>query len=299
MTDVFSIVDGELLLTYGGRRVIDTAGSLVLGLPDENDYSGTVDIAFPDVTKGWLYNWRWESLYQSGSSGEAYSCGNIGDAYITAIPAEWSDTTIVAAVPKGCNLVAAKVRLNRTLDPSHAWNSHPLTVWPPTNVWIPFTGSALLEHVPGFARAMSLIIEKDDPDDPDSSLSLVLHQQQSVGAAPGFTVVDSGHQTMAYGATGTADGANALGGEWAYSLSPGLGQVVYFDATMHGVTTGTITLATPGAPPFSTSNALGDRRRPSASPSEQGINALPVTDPTDYASVYAVEIVAKFCKATL
>jgi hypothetical protein len=273
-TGGFEIVpSGDMTIDYGARRVLDTAGNFVVGLPSSSDYVATITPSWPDLTKNRAYNWTWETVYNGANN---YALGNRGDAWIDAPPQEWSATTILAAVPAGCNLFAAKVRLSRTTAPTKTFNGQTIGVKPDQNVWIPYTGSILVEAQLNFARAFSLYID---------SGNLILHRQQSLGKPPGGW--------GQYGASAPGVGTTSKGGIW-WDLDPtgGFygaiydGWLVYNDpATMSGSSSSSQTVIT-GNPP----NQPQDRNI-------GNVNALPTTDTTNYFSGYSLDIAGKFCRA--
>lgn len=278
---------GVLTISNGARTVIDTSGRMVSLLDSTHDYNATFNVTFPDFTKGWAYTWRWYLAYSAGSGGKTYARLEEGDAFITAPPQEFSADTVLDAAPAGANLVAALVKISRTTAPS-TWFGQPIGVKPPPSVFVPLYGSMLMEAELGMARAMSLYI--------NGSGNLVLNRQQSVGAAPGYTDGGAPEHTMAFQNPASPPGGGGVdvqGGEWAYD-GTGLGMLVYTDpATMHGaINHGTVTLGAPGYPA-----PLADYRRTTASHTV-GSSALPVTDPTDYTSVYSVQIKAKYGRAS-
>jgi hypothetical protein len=291
MTNNFQVTPGgDMVIVNGVRTVLTTAGRLASFLSSVYNFGTDASpqnktVTFPDFTKDWAYNWRWTSQYVGGSSGQDYNLGEVGDGFITAPPQEWSNTTVLAAAPAGCNAVACKIRLNRTTAPNKTWISNTVAVKPPQNVWIPLElGSILVEEQLAMARAMSLYI--------DGSNNLVLFQQQSVGAAPAFTANSYfGYTTtLGYGATNTGPGGGGVstnGGEWAYGSQVGL-QAFQDPTTMHTASTYSQHELVPSSPSLSqvcrrvTANAFA------------GGNAGSVTDPTNYQSIYSVDIVAAF-----
>ena len=171
----FSVdVDGKKIsFTYDGRTVANTDDNLVNLLPDL--YEDTVDAVFPDVPKGKMYVHAWDMVARSPTTADGSEWAR---AHVTALPQEWSTETNLVAIPADVDFFAGRVRLNRIVSPSHPWLQG-LSNLPPmvkTNVWIPLTGSFLLEQSVGFVRALSIYV---------AGGYLKLHQQQSVGPAPG------------------------------------------------------------------------------------------------------------------
>lgn len=265
---------GDLTIEYGARTVLDTAGNFVVGLPSSSDYVNTISVSFPDFSKALAWNWQWETIYNGGSN---YASGNRSDVYISVLPQEWSATTILAAVPAGCNFFASKVRLNRTTSPTKTFNGQTVGVKPDQNVWIPYTGSILVEAQLNMARAFSLYID---------SGNLILHRQQTIGPAPG------GFQQ--YGDTATVSGQSNKGGIW-YDIDAAFtqagfglfnGWTVFNDpATMSSSNTGTQTTVVGHAPVIQQDCNLGFSLEPGHA------------DTTNYLSTYTVDIAGKFCRA--
>jgi len=313
MTDQLSFEGGVFKVIQGGRTVMGSDRRHVTLLPSANDF-GTIAapqnivLNYPDVTKGWLYNWRARSVRNPGLPG--YSLGEIGDGYIAAYAQEWSDTAVLAAAPAGCNFFAARVRISRTGAPSNTWIGNTILVKPPTGEWIPFSGSVLLEEMLGLCRAFSLYI--------DGSGNLVRHMQQSVSVGPAYTgnnVIGwaAGHSNASLGylgATGApaADGNQHDGGEWTYDGTVTTGPVglpIFTDpATMH--TNYTYSVNDPFTPSWGgyCRRISGDARETIPAGLTDGSGnivvggaAASVTDHTNYASTYSIDIAGKFGRA--
>lgn len=280
---------GDIVITTSGRQVLDTSGNLVMGLPAANDYGSiaspqTVTVTFPDFTKDWLYNGRYKCHYNGGGQ---YTLSERGDAFISALPQEWSATTILTAAPTGANFFAAKVRINRTTAPANTWNGQTMGVKPVQNKWITYSGSMLLEAEIYMSRSFSLYLD---------SGNLVLHQQQSISTGPGYvanTVVDNTAASMGYGTLPIAPGGGAPptqqdAGEWSYGST--VGNAVFANATT--------TTSYNETPTAGTAPALLGRCSRTTGNAFVGSLAASVTDTTNYSSIYTVDIAGKFCRAT-
>jgi len=281
----------DMIIGKDGRTVFTSAGRMATLLPSANDFGTdaspqSVTLTYADVSKGWLYNWRWQSNYVAGSSGQQYNLGERGDTFISAFAGESSSTTILTAAPADCNVFIGKVKLSRPTAPNKTWLGNTIAVKPPENVWIPFNGSLLLEEQVGLARAFSIYI--------DGSGNLVLHQQQSVSVPPAFSETDTGDHTLYYGASSGPDGTHsttASGGEWAHSGASGaaIGLPVYNDASLSVAKTYLVSLFTPGV------GNPDNRCRRTTNSAFVGSQAAPVSpDPTNYSSVYSLQIAGKF-----
>ncbi len=264
MSGSFGIESGQIVIRNGSRVVSTTNGTLVNLLPAANDYSSTINVVFPDFTKDYLYNWNWVNDYFANPNGaNSVAEDNTCTTQVTVVPQEWSDTTVLAAAPSGADIFVAMVRLNRTVNPSHSWGGSAIGVLPPANVWLPFTGSVLVEAEVGMCRAFSLYL---------SGGNLVLHRQQSVGVPPGGwgTYGNSGFSFFA-----PADGT---GGENVYGSAQGI-PVVQIDQQDSAATIESVNLLTPQ---FKTNHRRG------------GANACSVSLSTNFGSTYSVEITGKF-----
>lgn len=199
-----TIIGGQLKLVDGGRSVLTTDGLLVNLLPPENDYNETIDVAFPDFTKDYCYNWWWTV---SGPVVSKYNYDNGCRTQYTIPKQDWSNVTTLFRAPTGANIFVAMIRINRILAPTHNWAGNPVQVLPETNAWLPFTGSVLVEAEIGMARAFSLYI---------TGGNLVLHQQQSISVPPG------GYGYYGDPASPGPPSSLRRGGEWVYSSKQGI-----------------------------------------------------------------------------
>lgn len=178
----------------------------VLLLPDEVVYN-SYNAVFPDVAKSRYFYHTW--LVQSASGN--YFGAETGYCLVSAVAEEWSQVTALQEAPEDTDIFAAQIRLTRTVAPTHNWLQETIAVMIPQGVWIPLTGSIMLEAALEFSRCLSIYID----DDPESATyrKLVLHQQHSVGPSPG-----------GYGSLGEGEPA-ALGVPFSFSPHTG-GEVV-------------------------------------------------------------------------
>lgn len=284
---VFQVTPGTgLKILFGGRTVVDTAGSLVLGTAAANDYTATgVAMTFPDFTKQWLYCWRFAALCTNNGP-SAYTFAERGTAYMGALPGTTTTSTILCAAPAGANFAFGLVRINRTSTPS-TWAGTAIAVKPTTNVWIPINGSIVVEEQVGMSRKFSLII---------SGGNLVLVQQQSIGAPPYWAVSTLG------GAVGTRTMAvsNYSGSVW-----PQLPSFPTLGVTYQGCEWALQTEGVPYFPCYAigeaalggTVSAIDTTTRRTTANGFVGSAAQSVTDPTNYQSTYTLDFDVKFCKA--
>ncbi len=276
--------NGNMRITYGGRTVLDTDRRHAVLIPAEHDLTTTV--TFPDAVKDWMYNWLWAATYAGASgTGSNFHVFTQGTAYISALPQEAASTQILMAVPAGCNFAAAMVRLTRTTSPNKNWNGQALTPLVPLGEWLPIAGSIHVEAGYNFSREMSIFID---------SGNLVLEQKQSVGVVSGFAASSAPNPaggadistTDYFGAHGVdgVHGTGGRGGEWAYGTH--VGTPIYTDATM--TSQATVTTFT------SSADATPDDRRRTTGNAHVNALASPITDPTDYSSVYGVDLKVRF-----
>jgi hypothetical protein len=199
---------GVLTVTEAGVPVFDPAHRLVSMLPATEDLSLTVPIVFPDFTKDYAYSWTWVNDYNSfaGEVAEDNSCST----KVTVIEQDWAAETDLATLPDGINIVFMLGRLTRTVAPSHSWGGSTIEVRAKTGVWLPWSGSVLVEAEIDMSRAFSIKVEDG---------VLKLHREQSVGPPPGGWGSYGGPP---FSFISPSDGS---GGEFVYGSAPGLGVV--------------------------------------------------------------------------
>ena len=250
--------DGSRIQIWNEARVVATTdGTLVNFLTTEEVYS--FNAAYPDVPKAEVYFWSWVSSYSSGA-GE-YGWGCTGIAAVGARPQEWSNTLVLGAAPAGADIFLGRAKLTRSVNPSHNWVNQPLVAPPFNDVWVPINGSMMLEEAWGFGRALSVYI---------SGGNLVCFLQQTVGPAPGGF--------RSWGASSPQALSFSQGGE-NYSANPGI--PVYSPTTAPGrkVSSGT------------TDNTFWiDFTKHHRDATDRAT----YSDPTNYASTYAVEVRGRF-----
>ena len=262
MSDGFSIIDGQIVIEKDGRIVSTTEGTLVNLLPDTYDFEDTISVVFPDFTKDYAYNWQWLNDYNSFASQVAMD--NSCSSAISVPAQEWSSETDVADIPSGVDFVFGLVRINRTVAPSHSWGGNTIDMVQPSNVWIPFSGSLLMEAEVGMARAFSLY---------QSGGKLKLHRQQSVSVPPGGW---GSYGNAGFSAIFPSDGN---GGEWVYGSAPGIPVVAIETRDSAGTIYGS---GVGQQPDYKTTHRIG------------GSDACSTSLSTNFSSTYSVEVVAKF-----
>lgn len=252
--------DGRFTVEYGGRTVITTDGTLICLLSTEKTYSPTV--TFAGGTKDFAYVNRW---FQSTAPVDQYHQESFGSTIFTRIPEETTQTTVLGAAPDGADIFVGQVRLNRTASPTHTWFNETVNTKPEVNVWIPWTGSGLIEAATGLARAMHLLIEGGN---------LVLKLQQSIAtAAGGFGLRGDSIGRSPTGKLGLSVTFNSAPGfpVWTSASSPYTKQ---------------------GSSDTTSSSALG---APLYNPyARTGSDPASTTDPTNYTSTYSVDVRGHF-----
>lgn len=231
-------------------------------LPEADGYAGTINVPFPDFSKAWLYIFAWQTDYNAFA--EEYGWSSLGQTLLTALPQEWESTTVLASVPAGADYFRGLIKLNRTTSPTHDWGGQPVNVLQPQNVWIPLTGSILVENELIMARVFSIYIDGGN---------LVLYQKQSIGPAPG------GYGLFGYGLSAPTQ-ADGSGGQWNGIGGEGLpiwGQVSEpYLKTSSGTAGGVF-------PPAGFLKHKWDGPDPAS-----------MSDPTSFASTYSVQIKGQF-----
>lgn len=259
-------IDNDGLTVWNESRTVFTsaAGRLVNFLNTPQSYSFSA--AYPDALKGRIGMWRWFSSYTS--LGEAYGYAVIGGSLVGARSQEWNNTIALGPVPAGANLFVGRVRVTRTVSPSHTWLGETLAAPAIAGKWTPLHGSMILERAWGFARALSIYI---------SGGNLIAFLQQSVSGNCG------GYRS--WGAASPAIAANSAGGGNAWLGGTGtMAQPVYelVGAPYVKSTSGT------------ESGTSGYIFVPYTRHRWDGADPPAYADPTNYSSSYSVEVVGRF-----
>lgn len=251
----------------------------VILLPDEvavTDHNAVL----PDASKGRMYTHIWRYIRPPAS----FTGTEAGRAFVTALPQEWSDTTALLDAPDGTDVFVGQIRLSRTSAPSHNWLGSAINKLVPENVWITVLGgtSMLVEAHLGFARALSVYLD----DDPESApyRKLVLHQQQSIGPAPGgYGGFGTGYS--AFSNPGNFDTGNS--GETGHNGTAGW--PVYYPGDT-------------GAPHYRFRNVPIDEADPFSAAlwvppttyRASGSTPPSITDPTNYSSTWQIDLRGHF-----
>lgn len=260
MTDGMTVGDGKIVVIKDGRTVFTTDGQLINMLP--SPFVETIPVVFPDFNKGKAYRWSWESDYNSIADQYGWTCD--GACQFTVLPQEWSATTVVGSVPEGADLFWSRMRINRTVAPSHTWIGQSIDVQPPQNVWIPGQ-EGLLEAEFNMARMFSIYIDGDD---------LKLFRQQTVGPASG-----------GFGTAGNASPSSLTdtsGQTWHHFGTTGMPVYINQSAPYAKSSSGTTGII----PPY---EHYQKHKWNGSDPASQ-------TDPTNYASTYSVDVYGQFAR---
>lgn len=255
---IFDPAAGQIRIEAGTRTVATSEGLLIGLLPQLSGIDTSINVAFPDFSKAWLYDWRWISNYNFLN--EKYGWVSSGQTSLTVLPQEFEQTQIIAAVPSGADYFKGHIRINRPSAPSHAWGGQPLNVLPPGDVWIPLTGSVLLEAEVNMSRLLSIYI---------SNGNLVAQRKQTVGPAPG------GYGQ--FGSTPFPFQATGSGGNWFPLGGAGLPVLGGSFVSSSGTSGGT----------FPPTTQLNQHKWNGSSPAS-------TSDPTNYGSTYFIEIIGQF-----
>lgn len=259
--------DGEDIRFWDGERLVLGSDGTMAMLIEAIDVSD-IEVSFPSPVMDYAYCYRHFQDYQFGLDGsDNYFKASFGQVIFTALPEETKLTQVVQAAPAGADVFFGQVRLTRTKDPSHSWNDAPLFVIPQVEQWITWSGSALVEAALGFARAIDIYI---------TGGNLVIRRQQSVSTPAG-----------GYGSWGDAIGnpqlQDRLGGETLYNVAPGVPALKITSSPYRKSSTSTQT--TSGLP-----SGFQIHRR-------SGSDPCSTVDPSDYSSIYAIDIRGYFGRA--
>lgn len=257
--------DGQFTVEYGSRMVQTTNGTLVCLLPTLHTFNDEI-VTWPDPPKDYIYAWRgWDDRHPDITpSFDDHEQVNTAQIFFTRTPQEYESSQVLMAAPDGADFFVGWVRLSRTTDPTHQWYGRDVFPLQKEDVWIPWMGSGKMEAALGMVRAMHLVIE-------GGNLVLVAHQ--SVGPACGGAV----HQWGTYPAnTIFSTNGDHSGGNFVVNTTPGI--VVWTSTSSPYRKTSARVESTDGNPADFTTHQLGDS------------DPVTTTDPTDYESVYSVDV---------
>lgn len=266
----FDIIDNRMVITYGGRTVSSTDGTLLQFLSSEVEY--TFNLSFPDANKGQIYLFG-GSIQRA--PGDNFFGIRRAQSMVGALPQEWSNTATIAAKVAGADLFVGRFSATRTVSPTHTWMTQTITPLIPTGQFVQINGgSAIVEAAAGICRSITF--------DVDAS-NLIVKQQQSVGpVAGGFgssgvpiaipsTSIPPNNITSGFENIGVSGEAFPV---WWSSSAP-----YYIDEGVPSVG---------GTPPGRTSQVFANNAR------YGNPNAVPYLDPTDYTSTYSFTLRGRY-----
>lgn len=265
------IVNGQLTVLDDARLVIAAPGNIIPLLPTAYDLTITnLDLDYPDPPGDHAYIHQWISTYDPFD--EDYSHSNSCAVGFTRLPQEWSQTQVLGTAPVGATFVVVRARLQRTIAPSHTWNTQSLIARPPDNEEVPFAGSLLLESVTGISRLLHVTL---DP----LTRQVVLEREQTVGAAAGgFGSWGNPSPLLSQNSSGGSLLFGSAAGHFVYSATGS----DYVKSS--GPVTSSFQFITP-------TNYLGRHQRSGALPGS-------LSDPTNYAVRYRLNATVMFGKDT-
>jgi len=267
----FEIIGNRFVITNGSRVVATTEGTLLQFLTSQQTFSTT--LSFPNINKSRLYQWQYRL---TRGTGDRFSMIREAGNAVGALPQEWSNNTVIAAIPTGADIFVGRILLNRTVNPSHTWLGQPLVPVVPMNVNTPLVGgtSLVVEQGPGISRAITIDIEAGN---------LVAKLQHSVGPPAGNfgtngamppQVPPTLSDDFRRGAENTSvAGPAALPVWWSTDFPYFISQLATFSG---GIGPGGLAIG------WAEQAKLG------------GVSEAPHIDPTNYASTYSATITGRF-----
>ncbi len=268
----FKIDDNELKVLNDLRVVFSTEGSPVNLLPMLYSFTGQV-LTFPDPPKDYVYGWRGRDdrgFNPAPDEPDSHAQTNSCRTWFTRTPQEYESSTTLMAAPAGADVFFGMVQFTQTTAPTHTWYGVTLIPMQKTGESIPWYGSGMMEQALGLTRLMHLVVEGGN---------LVMVAQQSVGPAVGGAVHEWGDYPA--GNIFSTAGDNE-GGNFVVGTTPGL--IVWWSSASPYSKSGSRVINTDGNPADYIDKQRG-----------QG-DACSITDPTNYESVYSVDIAGYFGK---
>lgn len=265
----FDPVAGRITIVNGSRTVATTDGTLVCVLPEVLEVDDA-ELIFPDFQKDNLYAHSWGSDYAT-ATGDYYD-GESCAVYITALPEEYSDKTVLADAPDGADFFIGRVRLHRDTSPLSTWMGQSIGVLPIEDEWLPWSGSCLMEADINMARAMHIYI--DDDSGSATYRKLVMEAEQSVGPPIGgfSTGFSSGTASLDWSGGSLRNGGNtATGSRNGFPILLRAGSKSRGWAGPHGM-------------PFSQPNQYA----------YNGASPCSRSDTTSYTSIYSIDVRGRF-----
>lgn len=265
MTSSWGIDSGKFVVTDGTRTVATTDGTLVCLLSTLYEFPSQV-VTFPDPPADYCYAWQGKQNYgfnPSPSVPDSYAQSQQARVLFTRLAQEYEDGITLMAAPDGADIFFGQLKLTRTSAPTHTWYGRTLQALQKQGEWIPWQGSGLMEAGLGIARALHLVIE-------GGNLKLVA--EQSVGPPTGGVGPRSwGDYPSIWSIAQDKEGGD-------YQVLSSAGFIVWSDNASPYYKTASRIVNTDGTPGAFTTLRLG------------GSNPCTTTDPTNYQSVYSVDV---------
>lgn len=277
-------------------QFLDGARSLVF--PDNKLFNFTptpftltnYDVVFPDVQKDLIYFFEWNMQRIDSWTFRNYERGFVE---ITALPEDWTQTTVLATAPTGAEFFNARIKLSRTVAPSHNWAiGLPIAKMVPESKWISAVGTIQLEAALGFVRLMSIFVD-NRPGSPTAG-KLILLQRQNIGNAPGGYGDKSGTPggvPASISTAGWSNGSSRDGGEFVAGTTQGW--PLYYPGTNvspHFRQFGPTNVDYGAFPPIVVAPPQTHRKGGSAQPT--------LVDPTDMGSTWRIQLEGLYGKRT-
>lgn len=259
-------ITGRLTIEYDGRTVATTDGTLVCLLPTVEEFTKTLTFADPAKDIAYAYNARLENAFVLPATTNV-RITEMCQSFFTRLPTESTVSQDVADAPAGADIFVGLVKLTRTTAPSHTWFDQTVNPLLKTGEWLPWNGSGLLEAAVGLARAMHLTIE-------DGKLRLKA-QQSVMGMAGGYYTQPS----INWGAANTTVNRPEI----RYTTTRGM---PVWTSTSSPYRKTAIDTGSPST------NPAGDPAPTDLRFTDAG--GCSKTDPTDYQSIYTVDIKGRF-----
>lgn len=262
----FDPVAKTLRITKGNKTIMTSDGTLVNLLPTR---FGTTDApeasvaSFPDFSKGYSYRASFNSNWNGSITGAQYIWNSTGAVTFTRLAGEWTADTVLTAAPTGADFFFGLVKLSRSQAPSHTWNGQTVNAFAGDGLWVPATGTYFVETEVPFSRTITFLIEGGN---------LIMRMRQSLGGPVG-----------GYGASGdtyarTFKDTSGIN----HSASPTAGWPVW---------------ASGGSPYVKSSGGVVGNGNLNSYTKRHwigGTDQCSLSDPTNYASTYQVEIAGQF-----
>lgn len=279
-------VTGDFTIEYNSRVTTTTGGTLICLVQTLQTYNATVEFVDPPKDIAYVYDVAKERSTQSVGGTITYGVQSVQtcQSFFTRTPYEQTVEQTLATAPLGADIFVGQLRFNRTISPTHTWYNSALDVKQKQNEWIPWNGSAIVEASVGLVRGVHLFIKPNA--NPALAGTLVLQNQQSVmGKSGGY--VDSPNIYVWPNSGSSRRDYSVL-----YTTTPGLPVWTSTDSPYRKSRQERNTTTNPPLP-YPAPNTIYfdyDKGRN---------NQCSQTDPTNYRSVYSVDVRGWFGKRSI